>query len=167
MQVGKLTTVAGLLAVGSFLTLQQPASAAEPTQIIDSVWVYETDSTFHDLRNGVLDAITEQGMRVAFEADSKHMLDRTGRDLGYKDGSVYDTGAEIIEFCKADLSHELSQANPHYISFCPFAIAVYDLKDKPGKAYISFRMPPDNIPQMKPVIDMVKEIVDQGLEGGW
>ena len=140
-----------------------PAFALKPAKVIGSIQVYETDKPFRDVRDAILNAIAEAGMRVAFQAHSKHMLDRTAKDLGFK--SVYNTGAEIIEFCKADLSHKLAQANPHYISFCPFAIAVYDIKAQPGKTFISFELPSDDIAELKPVIEMVEGIVEQGLEG--
>ncbi|RTZ60882.1 MAG: hypothetical protein DSZ32_02820 [Gammaproteobacteria bacterium] len=141
-----------------------PSFALEPAKVIGSIQVYETDKPFKDVRDAILNAIAEEGMRVAFQAHSKHMLDRTAKDLGMK-GSVYATGAEIIEFCKADLSHKLAQANPHYISYCPFSIAVYDIKAQPGKTFISFQLPSDDIPELKSVIEMVEGIVEQGLEG--
>ncbi len=157
----KIILIAGLLLASSSVAV--PSFALKPAKVIGSIQVYETDKPFRDVRDAILNAIAEEGMRVAFQAHSKHMLDRTAKDLGFD--NVYDTGAEIIEFCKADLSHKLAQANPHYISFCPFAIAVYDIKAQPGKTFISFELPPDDIPELKPVIEMVEGIVEQGLEG--
>jgi len=49
--------------------------------------------------------------------------------------------AEIIEFCSAGISQDISRANHLNILLCPFKIAVYNLEKDPKKVYVVWAAP--------------------------
>lgn len=112
--------------------------ALEPEKL-GAALVYTTHGSFNNVKNDIVDAITDRGMVVSYVAHVKSMLDRTAKAVGEKD-SVYEDG-ETILVCKSGLSHDLAKENPHNIVLCPWGISVYTLKDKPDTVYVSTRAP--------------------------
>ncbi len=96
---------------------------------------------FGDIRDSVKSAIEGKGINIAHTLPASDMLNRTGGDYGITE-NVFQQ-AEILEFCSARISHQLSQANPENIMLCPFAISIYVLADDPGQVYLSWRRPFD------------------------
>lgn len=138
------------------------AQAVEPKNI-HGLMVYEVEGSFESARDDVVDIIKARGMVISYIAHAKNMLDRTADAIGVST-PAYKTGAEIILFCKSDISHKLTQANPHNIGICPYAISVYDIQDAEDKVFFNYRKPPAGIEQSAEIADMLKSIVEEVIE---
>lgn len=139
------------------------AQAIEPKNIHD-IMVYEFEGDYETAREDLVSAIKSRGLVISYTSHAKTMLDRTANAVGIKD-SVYPTGAQIILFCKANTSHKLVQANPHYVALCPYAISVYDIQGAEGKVFFSYRKPPAGIKEYEAVEDLLKGIINEAIEG--
>ena len=78
---------------------------------------YITIGTFDEVKENVVDALTDKGLVVNNIAHISKMLKRTGKDLG-KSKTIY-LKAENIEFCSATVSRKTMEADPHNIIYCP------------------------------------------------
>ena len=143
-----------------FLTAcsQQPESNSSPKQA-SYVKTYSTESSFDDAKDDLLIAIEGRGLVVSYTSHAQEMLDRTA-DVAGVTTPVYDR-AEIILFCKADLSHKLVTANPHNIVLCPYAIAIYTLHEKPETVYLSFREPQASEATTEPIQQLLVDIIEE------
>ncbi len=124
--------------------------------------VYESDSSFGDVIDGLKLAIQERGMYINNVMHMDEMLERTGKDLGM-DETIY-THAQSIEFCSALLSRRMTAEDPTRIVNCPFIIAVYTLPDEPDTTYVVHRRIPadetDASPVMREVADMLQGVAE-------
>lgn len=136
--------------------------AVEPKNI-HGLMVYEVEGAFEFARDDLVRAIKERGMVISYIAHAKDMLDRTA---GAVDVSTpaYKTGAEIVLFCKSDISHKLTQANPHYIGLCPYAISIYDIQNAEGKVFFNYRKLPEEIKETAVIEAMLKSIIEEVIE---
>lgn len=115
-----------------------PAKAADPKKTnLRATWTVK--AKFADVREQIMAAIQNKGLKINNISYIGKMLIRTGKDLGFKK-QVY-TEAQAFEFCSATVSRAMMEADPHNIIFCPYIIVVYELADKPGTVYISYRRP--------------------------
>ncbi len=146
-----------LMSVGAW------AGAETWPQRIGQAMVWQVTGSYEDVRADLKDAIESRGMVISYISHAKAMLDRTGKDIGYKD-MVYPHGSEIFLFCKADISQKLVRANPHNVVLCPYAIAVYDIAGEPGKVYLSYRVAPANTPEYQPVEQLLRDIIESIVE---
>lgn len=105
----------------------------------DYIKVYTVKGKFADVKDDVVMAIQDEGLVVNNTSYIGKMLDRTGKDLGFKK-KIY-LHAQAVEFCSATVSRKTMEANPHNIVFCPYVILIYELPKEPGKIYIAFRRP--------------------------
>ena len=137
---------------------QQPESNSSSEQA-SYVKTYSTESSFDDAKDDLLMAIEGHGLVVSYTSHAQEMLDRTAEVAGVTT-PVYDR-AEIILFCKADLSHKLVAANPHNIVLCPYAIAIYTLHQKPETVYLSFREPEASEATTKPIRQLLVDIIEE------
>jgi uncharacterized protein (DUF302 family) len=133
----------------------------------DPVVVREARGTFEDVRERVVFAIENRGLVVGHTSKIGEMLERTGRDLGITTRTYGDV--EVIEFCSATLSREVTDADPRYVAYCPYGVAVYTLLDEPGIVYVGYRRPV--APGPGPLADalsraeaLLREIVDESVE---
>ena len=133
--------------------------AAEDGTPADGYAVYESDSRFEDVIDGLKLAIQERGMYINNVMHMDEMLSRTGKDLGM-DETLY-TNAQSIEFCSAVLSRKMAAENPAHIVNCPFIIAVYTLPKVPDTTYVVHRRIPTTETESSTVM---REIADM-LEG--
>ena len=87
--------------------------AAGAAHAADGYAVYESESSFDDVLQGLKLAIEERGMYINNVMHMSEMLERTGKDLGM-DEVIYGR-AESVEFCSAVLSRRDDQrgARPH------------------------------------------------------
>ena len=92
---------------------------------------------FDDCRDALLDEIAGRGIVLTFHAHVSDMLARTAAATGTA-APVY-RNAEIVGFCKADVSAAMLAANPDNIAHCPQAIMVYELADESGIIRIAYR----------------------------
>ncbi|HHJ20153.1 MAG TPA: DUF302 domain-containing protein [Gammaproteobacteria bacterium] len=152
----------GLIAL-FLLLVSFVADAVEP-KIIGMAKVYSVKSDFESAKDALLDAIQGRGMVVSYTSHADAMLGRTAGAVGATE-LVY-KHAEILLFCKADLSHNLVAASPHNIVMCPYSIAVYETKDEPGVVYYSYRSADDSkIPAVKLIQKLLDSVVNEAIEG--
>lgn len=125
--------------------------------------VFSTEGSFEDAKDDLLEAITSNGLVISYTSHAKTMLDNTAEVSSVK-GSVY-SDAEILLFCKADLSHKLVAGNPHNIVLCPYSIAIYVLIDEPERVYLSFpsvQASDEKIKALtKPIEDLLISIIEE------
>lgn len=137
----------------------QTSHTAAQFDELDGVQIFSTIATFEDAKDDLLMAIEDKGLVVSYTSHAKLMFDRTKNVTGAKI-PVYDNG-EIILFCKADLSHDLVEENPHNIILCPYAIAIYVLHTEPERVYLSFRELDKSLKTAKPINTLLAEIINE------
>lgn len=127
--------------------------------------VYESESAFDDVMDGLKLAIQERGLYINNIMHMGEMLERTGKDLGH-DEPIYQR-AESIEFCSAVLSREMTAEAPERIVNCPFIISVYSLPGTEGATYVVHReFPEDQVAAsaaMAKVATMLKEVAQAAV----
>ena len=47
-----------------------------------------------------------------------------------------------LEFCSAELSREMTEADQNNIVLCPYTIQVYAIPEQPGKVFVGYRPVP-------------------------
>lgn len=100
--------------------------------------LFKAHGTYQEVRDQVQSAIEGKGLKINTTHKIADMLDRTGKDLG-RTTRVYEN-AEQFDFCSADVSRRMMEADPHAIAMCPYLISVYKLpNDK--HVYIAYRKP--------------------------
>jgi hypothetical protein len=104
-------------------------------------------------------AIQERGMFINQVMHLGDMLDRTGKDLGFK-RKIYEQ-ADSIQFCSAILSRKMLAEDPARIVNCPFVLAVYTLPGRPGKTYIAHRAIPPEVIAHSPAMAEIAAMLDQ------
>ncbi|NWG87138.1 MAG: DUF302 domain-containing protein [Hydrogenophilaceae bacterium] len=105
----------------------------------DFAVVLSKQAKFDDVRENAVMAIENRGMKIDHQSYIADMLARTGRDIGLTK-AVYLRGDQI-QFCKADLSRAMMEADPRNMVFCPFIINVYVTPDKPDVVNVAYRKP--------------------------
>jgi uncharacterized protein (DUF302 family) len=138
---------------------------ATPLLAEDGYAVYESDSSFSDVMDGLKLAIQERGMFINNVMHMNDMLERTGEDLGL--GGPLFAEADSVEFCSALLSRKMISEDPRRILNCPFIIAVYSLPGEPGTTYVAHReIPESEIAQseaMAEVAAMLKGVAEDAI----
>lgn len=100
-------------------------------------WRVQDNGGFEECRDLLLEEIMSRGIVLTFHAHIGKMLARTATAVGVST-STY-RNAEILGFCKSDISHRMLAANPSNIIYCPQSIMIYELDDKQGIIHIAFR----------------------------
>jgi uncharacterized protein (DUF302 family) len=145
------------------LVVAPSATAAEPLAADGGYAVYESDSSFEDVLDGLKLAIQERGMYINNVMHMDEMLERTGKDLGMEE-ALYGR-AQSIEFCSALLSRKMTAENPARIVNCPFIIAVYTLPDEPETTYVAHRRIPTAETEASTVMREVAEMLEAVADG--
>jgi uncharacterized protein (DUF302 family) len=150
-----------LAAAGAAIAFATPL----PAQATDGYAVYESDSSFEDVLDGLKLAIQERGMYINNIMQMDEMLERTGKDLGMEE-KIYGQ-AQSVEFCSALLSRKMTAEDPARIVNCPFSIAIYTLPDDQGTTYVVHRLIPDAeleaSPVMREIADMLKAVAEGAI----
>lgn len=151
-----------LAAVLLFIGLVHGALAAG-----DYMAVFTKTGSFEDIRDSVDMAITGRGMVVNNVSHVGEMLERTGKDLG-ETRQIF-LKAEVLEFCSAVVSRKMMEADPDNIVFCPYAISVYVVPEKPNEVRIAYRKPqivgsPASQKALKAVDELLSGIVKDALQ---
>lgn len=144
------------------LTVASPASAAGPAHLR----LYTTQGDFATVKEDVEIAITNRGLVVDHVSHIGAMLERTGKDIGAMK-TVYGK-AESMQFCSADVSRRMMEADPANIVFCPYIIVIYTLPRDPKTVYVGFRRPQPvgsaaSQASLKAVEDLLDGIVKEAL----
>ncbi|MEH6457627.1 MAG: DUF302 domain-containing protein [Cocleimonas sp.] len=121
--------------------------------------IFSTEASFEDAKADLLESISGKGLVISYTSHAKTMLDNTAAVSGVTK-PVYEN-AEILLFCKADLSHALVAANPHNIVLCPYNISIYVLSDEPEKVYLSFRKGEKSEAKTKAIDALLVEIIEE------
>jgi len=115
-----------------------PPASAEPA-LREAVVMHQVAGTYADLRERVVFAIEEKGLVVGHVAKIGEMLRRTAAEL--KEPAPPFAEAEVIEFCSARLSRDVTLADARYVAFCPYSITLYSLEAEPGVVHVGYRRP--------------------------
>jgi uncharacterized protein (DUF302 family) len=141
------------------LLLPSHASAA------DRYAVYQSDTPFADVMDGLRFAIQQRGMYINNVMEMNAMLERTGKDLGL--GTPLFGEAESIEFCSAVLSRKMIREDPRRIVNCPFIIAVYTLPEEADTTYVVHRRIPraevEASAAMAEVAAMLEDVAEEAI----
>lgn len=164
-----LLCVAGLALL---ITACKPAPSQQATAVskqaaADSYRVIRSKpGRFDDVKEFLVLALQDRGLKVNNLSHISDMLQRTGKDIG-RTTPIYEK-AEAIEFCSAVVSRDMMEADPDNIVFCPYIIFVYVKASEPGKVYVSYRKPEytgnaATDPTLKAVEDLVKGIIADAM----
>jgi uncharacterized protein (DUF302 family) len=127
-----------------------------------SSWTYSIEGDFDEVKDDLIMAIESQGAVVSYIAHSSDMLNRTAITLEIEE-KVYHK-AEIILFCKAEISHKMVQADPHSLVLCPYPIAIYSLTESPNLIHLTIRKPPSGLPEYLAVQQFLVKVISETLE---
>lgn len=125
--------------------------------------VATTAGAYADVRQNLADAIIGQGLVESGTAHVGAMLERTAADLGA--GAAVFGAAEVVEFCSAQLTRALVEADPHAIVHCPYRIAIYTLAGAPETVYLAYPRPTAGgaTPTLEAVEALLRLIVEESL----
>ena len=126
-------------------------------------WVFSTESDFTNTRDNLVFAIEARGLVISYISHASAMLERTAEAVGVTTPVYQD--AEILLFCKSDLSHALVTANPHNITLCPYGISVYTLTEQPSLSFIAIQKPYTAEPATGPITELLLDIIAEALDG--
>lgn len=144
-------------------------AVSSPAFAGDEIYIKSKPGKFEDVRDDLVLAIETRGLKINHTNYISNMLDRTGEAVG--DTRQIYVRAEQVEFCKADLSRTMMEADPANIVFCPYTISIYTKPDMPGQVYLSYRRPqltnpaPATAEALKSVDELLSGIVDDTLQG--
>lgn len=153
---------AGLLLLLIAQSLQGIAEESPAHAVSGGAWVYKTAGDYQTVRADLVDAIESRGIVISYTAHAASMLQRTASAVGAL-GKAYDN-ADILLFCKADLTYELTRKNPHNLALCPYSISVYTLARDWENVYLSIRAPDPQVPEYTPIHELLVEIVQETLD---
>lgn len=145
-----------------YVFLSAFAFAADYSEVGPS-WVFETDQSFANAKDNLVFAIEARGLVISYVSHASDMLNRTAAAVGATEPVYQD--AEILLFCKADLSHALVAENPHYLTLCPYAISVYTLTDEPDSAYLAIKKPYGEEPLVAPITQLLLDLIAETQDG--
>jgi len=136
----------------------QAESIERPERVVAT-----TSGPFADVRQNLADAIIGQGLVESGTSHVGAMLERTAADLGA--GDPVFGAAEVVEFCSAQLTRALVEADPHAIVHCPYRIAIYTLAGAPETVYLAFPRPTVGgaTPTLEAVEALLRLIVEEAL----
>ena len=140
------------------------ALAIEPVKSEAHQILYQVDGDFDEVKENLRLAIENQGLVINYIAQVGAMLERTGEDLGFTDYSAGD----VLEFCSADLTRDMVDADPSNLVFCPYGIHIYELNAEPGKIYVGYKRPipagsQESQDSLKAIDDLLAAIVEEAL----
>ena len=123
----------------------------------DLAVTYPFEGDFEDATFAVESAIVGRGLVIDWVSHTGDMLNRTAKDVG-SDVKLFD-GADIFQFCSAQLSRKVMEADPMNIAFCPYGIFV---ADQAGEVIVGYKTYPEG--PMKEVQALLDDIVKEALQ---
>lgn len=140
-----------IVMAGVFALLTAPAIAE------DHAVTYPFEGDFGDATFAVESAIVGRGLVIDWVSHTGDMLNRTAEDVG-SNVKLFD-GADIFQFCSAQLSRKVMEADPMNIAFCPYGIFV---ADQNGEVMIGYKTFPEG--PMQEVQALLDDIVKEALQ---
>ena len=120
--------------------------------------VVKTHGNFAEVRNVLVASIEGKGLKINHSNLIGDMLERTGPAVG-RTTRVFGQ-AEQFEFCSADISRAMMEADPHAIVLCPYSIAIYTLPQDPKTIYLAYRkLGPTKNPKLEKVLERVNQLL--------
>lgn len=133
---------------------------AQP-RVIGAAWVFSVTGEYEDVKADLVSAIETRGIVISYVAHAAAMLQRTAAAVGAV-GKAYDR-ADILLFCKADLTYALTIKNPHNLALCPYSISVYTLASDWERVYLSIRAPEQSVPEYAAVHELLVDIIEDTI----
>jgi uncharacterized protein (DUF302 family) len=153
-RIGVLAAVAGL--------------CLGPCAQAQSVVEVRAKGSFDEIRQLLVVAIENQGLVVDHLSKVGDMLARTGQDLGATH-QVYEQ-AEVLQFCSANYSRQMMEADARLLAYCPFGIGIYSLPGETGTVHLVYRrvqadgIPPDAAQALRRIDAVLGAIVKEAAE---
>ena len=122
-----------ILAIVMWFSMPMAGWAADNYAVL-----FKAHGTYQEVRDQVQSAIEGKGLKINTTHKIAEMLERTGKDIGATK-QIYEN-AEQFDFCSAEISRRMMEADPHAIAMCPYLISVYKLP-KDNHVYIAYRKP--------------------------
>ncbi|GKY90233.1 DUF302 domain-containing protein [Sinisalibacter aestuarii] len=134
--------------------------AATPAHAEPPVTVTVTGS-YDDVQFDIENAITDAGLVIDSVNHVGDMLERTKADVG---GSVtIFTHAETYNFCSAEISRQVMEADPLNLQHCPYRIFLMERPDAPGEVVVGHPRYPEG--PMDAVNALLDGIIADALAG--
>jgi len=137
------------------------AQANQPSYHGSSI-SYSVKGDFEDVKENLVMAIEAEGAVISYTAHSSEMLNRTAITLEIEE--VIYGKAEILLFCKAELSHKMVQADPHSLVLCPYPISIYTLLSAPDIVYLTIRKPANQPKEYGAVHQLLTKIILEAID---
>ena len=135
---------------------------ADAPRTIGVARVYQTAGDYETVKAFLLAEIQQRGLVVNRIGDVNDMLGRTAGAVGATVTAFLN--AEAILFCKADLSHNITHANPHNVVLCPYSIVIYETRAEPGTIYLGYRASGEGSPAVRIVNRLLDDIIRRAIE---
>jgi uncharacterized protein (DUF302 family) len=127
-------TTRNVLLLAAVFHLAATAAAAQP------VASYAKDNAkFEDVRDDLKAAIESKGFVIDYQSHIGSMLERTGKDVGSTKALYAD--AQALQFCSAQLSRKMMEADPANVVMCPYTLVVYATAAQPQRVVVAYRRP--------------------------
>lgn len=121
---------------------------------------YIDDIDFIEANEALLDEITSQGLVISYTSHANKMLTRTAPQVNPTYNTY--TNAQIHLLCSVQAAHDMTRANPHIITGCPYGISIYQIPDRPNGVYLSYRK--SSAPEYAPVTTLLDLIIKNTIE---
>ncbi len=158
----KSLNLAVLLIFFCYIANSSLVLAQNKAEIHAATLSFSVEGEFDQVKEDLVMAIESQGAVISYVAHSSDMLNRTAPALGITQ-PVYHK-AEIILFCKAEISHKMLRSDPHSLALCPYPIAIYSLAENPNIVYLSVRKPPTDFKGYGPIHQLLLKIIAETIE---
>lgn len=115
--------------------------------------------SYDDVMFDVETAITNAGLVIDAVNHVGDMLERTKEDVGGTETLF--TNAKVFNFCSAEVSRAVMEADPMNLQFCPYTIFVMEQPGTAGEVTVGRRSYPSGA--MEQVSAMLDSIIDEAL----
>jgi uncharacterized protein (DUF302 family) len=119
---------------------------------------YTTEEPFEDVTFAIESAIVSKGLVIDHIAHTGEMLERTRADVG--SDKVLFLAADVYEFCSAQISRQVMEADPLNFNFCPYGIRIFEQPETAGTVTVSHQTFSGT---MEPVNALLDSIVKDAL----
>ena len=119
------------------------------------------EGAYEDVMFDVETAITNAGLVIDAVNHVGDMLERTKADVGGSE--MLFTNAKIFNFCSAEVSREVMEADPMNLQYCPYTIFVMEQPGSEGEITVGRRVYPDGA--MEKVSALLDNIIGEALSG--
>lgn len=123
--------------------------------------VHETLGDYDTVRAFLFAEIEGRGLVINRVGDVNAMLGRTAGAVGATTTAFLN--AEAVLFCKADLSHNITHADPRNVVLCPYAIVIYETRAEPGVIKLGYRSTGETFVAVRVINRLLEEIIESTI----